>query len=219
MNSAYNNSNLANEYLQNIGDSLNSSNYVYGKVMYPLFLEQKYGGSDTVINVVKNLPTATDVYDAITSALPNNVTFDTAFPEFGQYIYAPKRFYNPYLTDWDSKPYILHSYDVSSYPTYEGTSISALALQYREFDYPTGMNKNLSITLNVNSNENAAALKCKLFFIKTNGSFVTTSGFITFGSNITTIYTCNPDIICGAVMVSNTSHSSYAVYYYSMSLS
>lgn len=198
-----------NAYLNNSYKSLVSDNNEYGKLLYPLFIKQNYGGDTTVANVVKNLAYTSNVYTAIGNALPGTNTFYSIFPAYMRYVYKPKSLFNPYLSSWNDHAYLSADYGINSYPTnLSGGSINPIAAHYREFAVPSAP-YHLDITASLISNYSTFSGKVLMTTASgsiTDWSFTPSSSLVTYSTNISGSY------VKGCVMFASTNTSSSTTY-------
>ncbi len=190
-----------NQYLSNTYKSFKSDEYEYGKFLLPLYIGQNYGDI-AVANVIKNLATTTNVDLAISNALPSGVTFQSIFPDFMGYNYAPKYFYTTYANGWSERPYISSSYTLNGYPedTYGG-NVNSYAAHYREFSVPTTTPYNLVITLRLLNNSGSLSGKLHM---NSAGGVVTEWDFTTSGSFVTYSTTIGIPYVKGGMSITNT---------------
>ncbi len=198
-----------NGYLNYSYKSLISDSDRYGKLLYPLFIKQNYGGDITVANAVKNLAYTSNVYTAIGNALPGTNTFYSIFPAYMRYVYKPKSLFNPYLSSWNDHAYLSADYGINSYPTnLSGGSINPIAAHYREFAVPSAP-YHLDITASLISNYSTFSGKVLMTGASgaiTDWSFTPSSSLVTYSTNISGSY------IKGCVMFASTNASSSTTY-------
>ena len=181
-----------NNYLNNTYKSLTSDEITYGKFLYPLYIKQIHGGDTTVANVVKNLSSTADVKTAITNALPDGYTFDSIFPAYMRFNYAPKTFYSTYLSGWSDRPFLSSDYPLNGYPNNAGVwNVNPYAAHYREFAVPTGSTYHLDITINLT--ESSSTFSGKLLMngstgVITNWNFTVSGTLVTYSTNIGASY-------------------------------
>lgn len=180
-----------NEFLSNTDKVFKTDEYKYGKFLLPLFIGQNYG-DNTVANAIKNLATATNVEVAISNALPSGVTFQSIFPDFMGFNYAPKYFYTTYASRWNNRPYISANYALNAYPNddYRGV-INSYSANYIEFFVPQTTPYNLDITVRAVNSTGSLAGKLQM-----NGSnnvitfwnFSPQGSFVTYSTTIGVLY-------------------------------
>lgn len=171
-----------NDYLNNTYKSLTSNDITYGKFLYPLYIRQVHGGDTTVANVVKNLSSTADVQTAITNALPGSYTFDSIFPEYMRFNYAPKTFYSMSLPGWNDRPFLSSDYPLNGYPNNAGVwNLAPYAAHYREFAVP-GSTFHLDITINLT--ESSPTFSGKLLVNSSSGG-ITNIDFNVSGTLVT----------------------------------
>lgn len=181
----------------------------YGKVLMPLYIEQNYGAC-TVANAVKNLATSAGAMAAISNALPSGVTFQSMFPNFMAYNYAPRYFYQTHSSNWSSHPFISSVYTLNRYPENAyGGMINPYAAHYREFEVPSSGSYNLDITIRIT--DNVGSLSAKLHMsnsagIVTNWSFLPGQTYVTYSTSIGALYSK------GALSITNTSNNTTNYY-------
>jgi len=181
-----------NNYLDNTWKSLTSNEITYGKFLYPLYIRQVHGGDTTVANVIKNLSSTADVKTAITNALPGSNTFDSIFPAYMRFNYAPKTFYSTYLSGWSDRPFLSSDYPLNGYPNNAGVwNVNPYAAHYREFAVPTGTTYHLDITINLT--ESSSTFSGKLLMngssgVITNWNFTVSGTLVTYSTNIGASY-------------------------------
>lgn len=181
-----------NNYLNNTYKLLTSDEITYGKFLYPLYIKQVHGGDTTVANAVKNLSSTADVKTAITNALPGNYTFDSIFPEYMRFNYAPKTLYSTNSSSWNDRPYLSSDYPLNGYPNNTGVlNVNPYAAHYREFAVPTGSTYHLDITINLT--ESSSTFSGKLLMngpsgVITNWNFTVSGTLVTYSTNIGASY-------------------------------
>ena len=181
-----------NNYLNNTYKSLTSDEITYGKFLYPLYIKQIHGGDTTVANVVKNLSSTADVKTAITNALPDGYTFDSIFPAYMRFNYAPKTFYSTNSPNWNDRPFLSSDYTLNGYQNNAGVwNVNPYAAHYREFAVPTGTTYHLDITINLT--ESSSTFSGKLLMngssgVITNWNFTVSGTLVTYSTNIVASY-------------------------------
>lgn len=152
--------------------------------------------------MIKNLATTANVDLAISNALPSGVTFQSIFPDFMGYNYAPKYFYTTYANGWSNRPYISSSYTLDGYPfdTYGG-NVNSYAAHYREFLVPATRPYNLDITIRLLNNSGSLSGKLHMNGV---GGVVTEWDFTTSGSLVTYSTTIGVTYIKGGMSITNT---------------
>lgn len=192
------------DYLSITYKSFLGEEHSYGKMLMPLYIEQNYGVT-AVANSIKNLANTTSAISAISNALPSGVTFQSIFPDFMGYNYAPNYFYDTYLDSWSDHPYISWNYPLNGYPNdaYGGT-INSYAAHYREFDVPTSGSYNLDITIRITDNPMSLSGRIHMTSntgVVTNWSFSTGYTLVTYSTTIGVPYNQ------GAISITNTSNN------------
>ena len=180
-----------NAYLSSSYKSFVSDNNVYGKLLYPLFIQQNYGGDTTIADVVENLIFTSNVYTAINNALSGSNTFDYIFPKFMRFVYKPKSLFSSYLDNWNDTAYLSADYGINNYPNNaSGGSLNPYAAHYREFAVPTTTPYHLDITVNLSSNYSTFYGKLLMSYSGgvTDWNFTSSGSLVTYSTNIGVTY-------------------------------
>ncbi len=192
------------DYLSITYKSFFGEEHCYGKMLMPLYIEQNYGVT-AVANSIKNLANTTSATSAISNALPSGVTFQSIFPNFMGYNYAPNYFYDTYLDSWSDHPYITWNYPLNGYPNDAyGGNINSYAAHYREFDVPTSGSYNLDITIRITDNPMSLSGRIHMTSntgVVTNWSLSSGYTLVTYSTTIGVPYNQ------GAISITNTSNN------------